>query len=429
MNSPIAAGTGPRIAIVGNMNNAGFAIMRYFRDLGADAYVLPYSTDGTGNLAHFAPEADTWEIDRWQPYIRPLAIPNTSEAILGSPHALRLPQRIKSVGASFAGYDYFIGSGVAPALFHRIGRRLDVFFPYSIGIEFYGDFEFMSRRRSSPIMQLWYDRLRRMQASGIRNARLCFNAEMSMTKASFEAIGHPFERLALPAVYNGPAKAAIEPPVGVKNILNRMAQSDLSLFSCARLMWVRHEKFTAQEWRSVTKNSDWMLHGLAQFVRATPKARPLLAIVEYGPDIEATKRLASELGLEDYILWLPKKPRREIMLLLGAADIGIGEFYIDPGVIWGGTGWEVLASGRPLIQSFNFTNDGFRSEFGHPAPQILDVKSSADFARHLEDMYASADARRALGQASLDWFNRYNGIGLARTWLERLASVEQAAAG
>jgi hypothetical protein len=79
----------PRIAIVGNMNNGGFAIMRYFRDLGADAYLLPYLTDGSGNLAHFAPEADSWTIERWQPFIRQLNFPNTTEAVFGRLYGLR----------------------------------------------------------------------------------------------------------------------------------------------------------------------------------------------------------------------------------------------------------------------------------------------------------------------------------------------------
>mgnify|MGYP003315039633 CR=1 FL=1 len=32
--------------------------------------------------------------------------------------------------------------------------------------------------------------------------------------------------------------------------------------------------------------------------------------------------------------------------------MGVGEFYKN-GVIWGGTGWEVLSQGLPLIQGFN----------------------------------------------------------------------------
>lgn len=417
----LPADKNPRIAIVGNMNNAGFAIMRYFRDLGADAFLLPYSTDGTGNLAHFAPEADSWSIERWRPYIRALNIPNVSAAALGQLAGFRAAPGRKEIAAAFEGYDRFVGSGVAPALFERIGRRLDIFFPYGTGIEFYGDIEFRARNASSFLLRrLAYGRLRKMQASGIRRARHCLNAEMSVTRVSFEKIGKPFERWALPAVYNLENSAGVEPPAGLREAVARIRSADFSIFCCSRLLWVRAPRLSDQEWRSFSKNSDWLFRGFARFLRANPDARPLLAVVEYGPDVEASKKLVAELGIERHVLWLPKMPRREIMLLLKMSDIGVGEFYVDPGVIWGGTGWEVLAAGRPLLQSFNFTQEGFESEFGQPAPPILDAKSPAELANQLTAMYLSPELRRSISQASLDWFNQYNGIGLARQWLELL---------
>ena len=44
-----------KIVILGNMNNNGFALMRYLRDLGADAHLFLFANDGTGSLSHFAP--------------------------------------------------------------------------------------------------------------------------------------------------------------------------------------------------------------------------------------------------------------------------------------------------------------------------------------------------------------------------------------
>ena len=52
-----------KIALIGNMNNNNFALMRYFRILGADAHLLLYSNDGKGELSHFKPECDTWDIE------------------------------------------------------------------------------------------------------------------------------------------------------------------------------------------------------------------------------------------------------------------------------------------------------------------------------------------------------------------------------
>ncbi len=414
-----------RIAIIGNMNNSGFAIMRYFRDLRADAYLLPYTTDGAANLAHFTPETDTWEIERWRAFIRPLGMPNTSEAVLCNPRRLKFPPSSTALAKKLEGYNCFVGSGIAPAMLARLGMRLDIFFPYGAGIEFYGDIEFRARKGTSWMRGFFYDRLRCLQADGIKRARYCFNAEMSLTKASFEEIGKSFERLAVPMVYNGErAPTASDLPPHLHRALERIEAADLSLFCCSRLLWVRDRRLSDDQWHSFSKNSDWLLRGLAAFISDHPAARPCLAIVEYGPDVEATKKIAYDLGLENQILWLPKMARREIMALLAHADIGVGEFHIDPGIIWGGTGWEVLASGRPLLQSFNFTPAEFQSEFGHVPPPILDVKSPQDVARRLAEVYASADAQHEMGCAARKWFDQYGGVGLARRWLERLADDE-----
>lgn len=410
---------GTKVAIVGNMNNSGFALLRFFRDLGADAYLLPYASDGHGNLSHFSPEADTWHPARWRSFIRPLDVTNNSRALLGADGTLWSRRARAKLSADLAEYGHFVGSGMAPALFQTLGRQLDIYFPYGTGIEFYGDIEFNRQMHSSTLRRCSHAVVRHFQGRGIQSTRHCLNAEMSLTKASFDRIGKPFERLAIPAVYN------VEPlpdvvPDGLTSTVARLRASDLSMFCCARLLWVRDPRLSERGWQSFTKNSDWMFHGLAQFLRQNPGSRPLLAIVEYGPDVAASKQLVRDLGLLDHVMWLPMMPRREIMLLLEAADVGIGEFYRDPGVIWGGTGWEILAAGRPLVQSFNFTVEGFTAEFGHAPPPILDVSSVDSLARYLQVLYADPVGRRRIGQQSLAWFNQFNGIGLARQWLARL---------
>lgn len=407
-----------KIAIIGNMNNNGFAIMRYMRDLGADAYLLPFSTDGQGNLAHFVPEADTWQPGLWQDYIRPLFVPNTTAALFSRHGVMFSRVQCRRLENALQSYAHLVGSGIAPALVGAIDRRLDVYFPYSTGVEFYGGIDFKERMRSSLVRRLVYGWLRRQQARGILAARHCLNAEMSLTRQSLEAMGRQFERLAIPAVYNAEAMPT-QPPTHLEPAIRRLATAELALFCCARQLWRRDPDFGEREWQSYTKNSDWMFRGLATFVERHPHARVVLAVVEYGPDVEASRELVHALGLEEYVLWLPKMPRREIMLLLNAAHVGIGEFYRDPGVIWGGTGWETLAAGRPLMQSFNFTAEGFEVEFGHAPPPILDVTCAEDVAQHMARMYADTEACRRIGRESLAWFNRNNGIGLAARWLQR----------
>lgn len=413
-----------KLAIVGNMNNNGFALMRYFRDLGVDAYLLPYRSDGAGNLSHFRPEDDTWNIDAWRPYIRPIDIENSTVSIVGNIRRLKLPPSRSHIANQFDGYAMFVGSGIAPALFERIGLRLDIFFPYGIGVEFVGNIELLASARLAPVKRLFYSYVRKLQIGGIRNARHCVNADMGMTSQVLDRVGRPFRRLAIPMVYNRENVpndvSQINTCRQTRAVLHSISQSDLKIFSCSRLLWVKRNGFTDAEWESHSKHSDWLIRGFADFLAQRPDARPVLVLVEYGPDVQATKNLCADLGIESSVRWLPKMPRKQIMLMLQECDIGVGQFYVDPGTLWGGTGWEVLASGRPFMQSFNFTESGFTESFGHPPPPVLAVESPADVAGHFADMHAHPDKRRAIGQASKEWFNKYNGIGLARTWLKLL---------
>ena len=51
---------------------------------------------------------------------------------------------------------------------------------------------------------------------------------------------------------------------------------------------------------------------------------------------------------------MPNLPRKEILKLIEKSSLGLGEFYLED-VMWGGTGWEILSMGKPLIQGFKKT--------------------------------------------------------------------------
>lgn len=422
-----------KIGLIGNMNNNNFALMRYFRDLGADAHLLLYSNDGQGSLSHFKPEADTWEIEKWRPYIHQTSIPNAPIAALQPPLSwlsslysmtrwvlqqrnpwLR-PISKNNIEKTFSDYDVLIGSGIAPSLLEKIGRRLDIFYPYSIGIEFYNNAAF---KPTSPLHRLAYSYIRKLQAHGIHNARHCLNSEMSTTKNSFDEIGCPFKTLAIPMVYNRENLKKSDTLQRFHKVTHQLASSDLSLFCCSRMLFKKSKYYSDQEWSSVTKNSDWLFYGLSQFIHDHPEAKPLLVVIEYGPDVEYAKQLVKSLGINQYVVWLPKMLRKEIMFLLDLCDIGVGEFYTDYGVLWGGTGWEILARGKPLLQSFNYTDVDFTKKFGYSAPPILDVKSPEDIAIHLSNIYKNEHQLANIGEASARWFDSHNGINLAKKWLE-----------
>ena len=115
-----------RVALIGNMNNNNFSIMRYLRDLGIDAHLILMKNDYTKSQAHFIPENDTWEIEKWKSYIHYLNYYDWEGILFRSG---------KSIKNDFKEYDILIGSGYIPVLLSKAKVYLDIFYPYTTGVE------------------------------------------------------------------------------------------------------------------------------------------------------------------------------------------------------------------------------------------------------------------------------------------------------
>lgn len=428
--------TAPKIAIWGNMNNMGFSLLRYFRDLGADAYLYPYSNDGHGPSSHFAPQADTWDFDRWKNYIIDLPFADAQISALDAPISWALaaksglrnlvrpdgpplfPVTRYKLRRMVASSDHIVGSGIAPAVLQRIGRSLDLFVPYASQIEYMSSFDFEGAQPKSSRMAARVNRLvRKRQVDGVRSARNIISFEQELNGRVLQEVGRKAETLAIPMVYVEQALPNAPPSLYLAEIYNRIKEADYSVLHHARLLWSKPDHASDDQWRLESKNSHWIFHSFADLLRCRPESKPLLIVVEYGPDVAKSKQLCELLGIANRVLWVKVMPRREAMWLLTKVDIGVGEFYASRGMIWGGTGWEVMAMARPLIQGFNFADGEFEESFGYSAPPFLKVRGPEDVTRHLLSVMDDRVEGTRIGRACRSWFDANNGQGLAQQWL------------
>lgn len=427
-----------KIGLIGNMNNNNFALLRYLRDLGADAHLLLYANDGQGSLSHFKPECDTWEIEKWQSYVHQTDIPNTPIAALEFPLSWILSLRSALISVvenddwqrpvsrhkiidAYGKFDRLVGSGITPATLDRVGLGLDIFYPYSSGVEYLRTGEFLVRFDGRlGTNRLIFTRIAQRQATGIRSAKHVLNSEMGITNDVLLGIGTEPKRLAIPMVFNRENYPEAPPTRNLRDAWIAISRADFTILHQARLMWRNPGNYSSEAWIKENKNNHWLLHSFADLIKARPDIKTCLFIVEYGPDVDATKRLAIELGVETYIHWLPQMGRRELMWLLSHVSVGVGEFYNVRKMIWGGTGWEVLASGKPLLQGFNFEEAEFKEIYGYPPPPMLPVRTREDMLIQLLDMADHPEKPEEIGRGAKEWFNRYNGIGLAKQWMDLL---------
>ena len=129
-----------KIAILGNMNNNGFSLLRYLLDLNQDADLLLFKDDEIGHSAHFSIMNDTWNYQKWSKHIISLnAVNSYGQALSGSiPCKVLLyiaywlrrimqsqnaiftkpssNKEIKDLKQVLKQYDLLIGSGATPAI-------------------------------------------------------------------------------------------------------------------------------------------------------------------------------------------------------------------------------------------------------------------------------------------------------------------------
>ena len=428
-----------KVALIGNMNNNNFALMRYMRDLGVDAHLLLYANDGAGSLRHFTPEADTWTFEKWRPYIHQTLISNSPISALDFPWGwavsvrswirtklkrqdfIERPASRSLIRSSFTGYGKIIGSGIAPAALNRAGVTLDIFYPYATGIEYLRTYPFYERlQRGSLVARIFYRLVAKKQAEGILKTRTVVKSETGQTQEVLEEIGVRAETLLLPMVYIGDSPPSSAPSEHLRKANEAMIHSQFTILHHARLIFENALGLDHSEWVHRSKNNHWLLRGFAQLVAERPHLNPLLLLVEYGEDVDAAKRMIEELGLVNNVYWLPLLQRRELMWLLSRVTIGCGEFHDLPRMMWGGTGWESFASGKPLLQGFNFQEGEFDLIYGYPPPPMLPVREEGDILKHLLDIADHPEKGEAIGQGAKGWFQRYNGIGLVKQWLKLL---------
>jgi len=422
-----------KVALVGNMNNNNFSLLRYFRDIGVDAHLLLYSNDGKTTLSHFSPESDCWNIRKWEQYIHSTVIPNAPIAVFDFPFSWIIsvtsffkslffsnviwtkPISRKKIIETYSRFDLIIASGITPATLQRVKIAVDIFYPYASGIEFLNTGEFnIQLERGSYFKRLIYKRVKDKQLIGIRMAKIVINSEMYLTQRVLNELNIKSKKMFIPTVYNLFKEDHIKLTNTLLEIDKVINLQDFVIFHHARVKWINNGSYTDSEWLQENKNNNWIINQYYFFLKLNPSNKSLLIMLEYGPDVQETKKLIASLGIENFVIWLPKMKRKEIMWLINRSTIICGEFHVLPRTIWGSTGWEALAAGKPLLQYFDFEDGEFFNYYNVPEPPILKVKKQEDIYFHLKEMSSSKESYEKFNNETLSWFKKYNGLNLAK---------------
>ncbi|MDC0954982.1 hypothetical protein OAR83_00615 [Alphaproteobacteria bacterium] len=420
------------------MNNNNFALLRYLIKRGIEAELLLLANDGKSDYnSHFTPENDSWDCENWYKYFKYTRIYEHPLSGLNAPLSIILwlyyvlirafgrgevpkPISKKYLRKVFQNYDFIIGSGISPAVLNRIGRRVDIFYPFAMGVEYLEEPVFLNFRRSKNIFKRYFSNLvANRQLSGLRVAGQILNFDFDLASDALNRQNIPYKYLPIPLLYREKNKLLGSTVSCVaKNIQN----SSFTFLSHARHIWKKPNNIDNNDWVNISKNNDYLISAFKSFVdEVEPNA--ILILLKYGVDFGASQKLCHQLQLEKNVIWLERMARKDLLNLIELIDVGIGEFYGNGKALWGGTLIEFASCGKTVIHGALYDNDTFQDTVGIEPPPILRANSSAEIFSCMKTVFQDRKLLKKLNKNTLNWYNDCYGHGLADKWVEEIKRI------
>lgn len=328
-----------KLCFLGNINNMPLIYARELRTMGHEVH---FYVDGRARDPLQRPETRYAEYRTYPDWMidTPVPLPIVAYSFPGM--ALRsLVQRINSEN-----YDGIVLNGAAISLGTRLsGPKFAILAGSDLDV--LCDPEMLDRRGivktfgqvSGNIRYPIYRRFQRLQRAGLRSCS-GFNY--------FPKGIHPRGDALLSEIFEGRAPYRLEirgadlAQLAYSEPSDRRG-SDAVILVAVRFLW--REPLPAGFSPHENKRNDLIIRGIAQYMKASGKS-PKVVLVEKGPDVEASKELASALGIADSLTWLKEMTHAEIFQHYAAADIvfdQLGEHII------GAVGLDAMLTGRPVI--------------------------------------------------------------------------------
>ena len=173
---------------------------------------------------------------------------------------------------------------------------------------------------------------------------------------------------------------------------------------------------TRHHWH--TGDGNW-LKGNDIFLRAAGRLaaegrRFRLVLVEWGVEVEKSRALIRELGIEDRVTWLPTMSKRQLWKAYCEAHAVVDQFTLPA---LGGVAFETLALGRRLITRID---EPVLARFFGKAPPLLNGTTIEDVTASMRAVLDDPDDLAGTGTEARHWIETYHSA-------ERVVALQLAA--
>lgn len=401
-----------KIALISNMNNNYFGLLRYFIDLDVDVKLFCFLDE----YANFTPEYDTWFFDKYKQYIDKLPFKYYDHYNV-----------IKSfdrdlVKNKLDNFDILIGSGPTPAYLLQLGISLDYFMPYKTGIEYFKDDLSFRKFKQNYLLRSF----NKIQRKALSNTKYALNEDFrDLTYKRIQSLNMKNIAVNAPMLYleKKPAKIKLDKVYEVA--IRKMRKSDFVVFHAGRHQWKRSKKdkiLKAIKGIPFLNNNanDSIIKAFVNFNKKTKNKNNLLVLFEYGTQVELSKSLIRDLKISQNVIWLPTSPRKVILEVTKHASVAIGDIAVGG---WGGKALEALSLGVPVIQSVSEENRNlFKKHKKIDLPPFILIDHNLNLVNQLQTLFDKYSLNlmklKEIGEMSKNWFFKNEGFEKAKKLLD-----------
>lgn len=170
-------------------------------------------------------------------------------------------------------------------------------------------------------------------------------------------------------------------------------QNRVTFFSPSRHHWKTGEA----SWR---KGNDVIIRAASLLAQRGLSMR--VVFVEWGKEVDLSRELARDLGVEHMVEWVPPMPKRDLWKWYCASNAVVDQFVMPA---LGGVGFEAMALGRVLITRFGKAE--LRHFFG-AAPPALNATTAEEVASAMQSVIDDPTDMRGIGRDSIHWISNFH---------------------
>ncbi|MDE7196015.1 MAG: glycosyltransferase, partial [Helicobacter sp.] len=348
-----------KVALVGNMNNNFFSLIRYLRDKNIQAELFLLNNE----MGHFLPECDTYDLSH-RAYTHTLNFGNLYW-FLNECNMIKKDFHFQI--EYLKAFDYIIACGAALGFLEFFDIHVNMFIPYG------GDVTILPFYVPSqnPNHREHLDAFSSYQMQAIKNVDTVITTNdftivdvfadgLNKLNVLKKTIGLEY----FPFIYH-----PIYAPDNIIEYFSRSywANEFLSIRNSTSLLIISHVRHVWKTKADISsmKGNNLLIEAFAHICKEYHTLNPLLILFEYGNDIFESKKLIAKYGIEKFVIWMPQMNRKDIMVGLYYADL-VGESFVHGNAMCGIVAESLISktniikytdlqyiNGRSLYTSFN----------------------------------------------------------------------------